>query len=184
VITVASPDGPIAVGKEIIMSMFKGTYISSDEMKRDEAREMGYDNVGSHPRHIGVPEVGDLLVIDFDHILFDDRIEAVQAAVEHARRGVRVGIHTYAPDDPRLEPVHAEPGIKVGKTHQDVLATLGIPSPVPSSQPAAAAPDASKSLASLTDAEALLFWLEAAQTEIEGQQTVERSPATDLKSWD
>ena len=49
-----------------------------------------------------MPGPDELLVIDFDHVLFHDKDMAVVKANEAANRGVPVGVHTYYPDDPRL----------------------------------------------------------------------------------
>jgi hypothetical protein len=104
--------------------MILGTYVSSDACERAAAYRLGYRNVCQHPKEIGVLGRDELLVIDFDHVLFDDQDLAVLKANEAANRGVSVGIHTYYPDDPRLTRFLALPNVTVAKTHRRLLARL------------------------------------------------------------
>lgn len=102
----------------------KGIYVSSDACERARAFRLGYRNVCHHPNDVGVIEPNETLVIDFDHVLFDDRDLAVLKANEAANRRVPVGIHTYYPSDPRLTRLLALPNVIVAKTHRRVLALL------------------------------------------------------------
>jgi hypothetical protein len=104
--------------------MLRATYLSSDELERAEAFEAGYRTVIQHPR-----EVRDLvgvrrLVIDLDHVLFDDKDDAIKLAREATAWGLWVGIHTYYPDDPRLDPLRGWPNVVVRKTHRRVRQAL------------------------------------------------------------
>jgi hypothetical protein len=107
--------------------MINGTYVSSDAVERAEAFRLGYAKVCQHPKEIGVLEPDELLTIDFDHVLFDDKDLAVRKANEAANRGVPVGIHTYYPTDPRLERFLALPNVRVAKTHRHLLALMDRP---------------------------------------------------------
>src|SRR5262249_34529359 len=69
-------------------------------------------------------EPDEALVIDFDHVLFDDRDLAVRKVNEAAKRGVLVGIHTYYPDDPRLTDCLALPDVTIAKTHRRLLVLM------------------------------------------------------------
>jgi hypothetical protein len=75
--------------------MINGTYVSGDACERALAFRLGYRSVCHHPREIGVLGPDEVLVIDLDHVLFDDRDLAIVRANEAANRGVPVGIHTY-----------------------------------------------------------------------------------------
>lgn len=100
------------------------TYLSCCEVERAAAYDMGYRDICMHPREIGDMKPRGLLVIDFDHVLFNDRDDAVMKANEAANRGVLVGIHTYYPTDPRLDAFRAFPNVVIAKTHRRVLARL------------------------------------------------------------
>jgi hypothetical protein len=104
--------------------VFQGTYVSGDACERAVAFRLGYRTVCHHPKEIGTLQPDEVLVIDFDRVLFDDKDLALVKANEAANRGVTVGIHTYYPDDPRLEPLLALPNVVVAKTHRLVLAGL------------------------------------------------------------
>ena len=73
------------------------TYVSADAGERLGAYRYGYRTVCECPREIGVPEASEMLVIDFNRVLFDDQETAIRKANAHARRGVLVAIHTYLP---------------------------------------------------------------------------------------
>jgi len=104
--------------------VIKGTYASSDACERADAFRFGYLSVCHHPKEIGVLGLEELLVIDFDHVLFGDKDLAVLKANEAASRGVPVGIHTYSPEDPRLTRLLALPNVFVAKTHRRVLVLM------------------------------------------------------------
>ena len=99
-------------------------YLSTDDMARRLARRWATVDIYQHPREIVGLQRGDLLVIDFDHVLFDDKDAAVALMLRSVRQGVRVGVHTYADGDPRLYPVLAHPAVVVAKRQRDVLTTL------------------------------------------------------------
>ncbi len=104
--------------------MLQGAYVSADEVERAGALIRGYRQVCQHPGEVGVLERDEILVIDFDHVLFGDTDLAATTAVGAARRGVRVGVHTYHLENPRLTPLRSEPNLMVGKTHDRVYAAL------------------------------------------------------------
>lgn len=104
--------------------MLKGTYVSGDACERARAYQLGYRQVCHHPSKISALAPDEPLVIDFDHVQFDDRDLAVLKANEAANHGVRVGIHTYYPGDPRLERFLALPNVIVAKTHRRVRALM------------------------------------------------------------
>ncbi|HYT87627.1 MAG TPA: hypothetical protein VEL76_02805 [Gemmataceae bacterium] len=104
--------------------MVRGTYVSSDELERAEAAQFGYRYVCHHPNEIGVVDDGETLVIDFDHVLFDDQDLAVLKANQAANCGTVVGIHTYYPNDPRLQQLLALPNVLVAKTHRRLLKAM------------------------------------------------------------
>jgi hypothetical protein len=104
--------------------VLKGTYVSGDACERAEAFRLGYRSVCHHPKEIGVVGPDEPLVIDFDHVLFDDKDLAVRKANEAANRGVTVGIHTYYPNDPRLLRHLALPNVVVAKTHRHLLTLM------------------------------------------------------------
>jgi len=104
--------------------VLRGTYVSGDACERALAYRLGYRSVCHHPKEIGVLEPDEPLVIDLDHVLFDDRDLAVHKANEAANRGVPVGIHTYYPNDPRLTGFLALASVVVAKTHRRVLARM------------------------------------------------------------
>jgi hypothetical protein len=105
--------------------MIEGTYVSGDCCERAEAFQLGYRAVCQHPKEVGDVEPGGLLVIDFDHVLFGDRELAVRKASEAASRGAWVGVHTFTPDDTRLDEIRVLPDVIVAKTHRDLLDRLG-----------------------------------------------------------
>jgi len=156
--------------------MFKGTYISNEVWHRDKARDAGYCNVDAHPRRIGTLNAGEFLLLDGDNILFDDLDEAVTAAIEHARRGVHVGIHS-ASNQPRLAPAHAKPSIVVARTHREVLAALELRVDGRTSQSEALPDEPSAALTPEEEEYDLLLWLEAAQAEIASDQAAELAVA-------
>ena len=99
-------------------------YLSTDQIARSGARRWATADIYQHPREVVGLKQGDWLVIDFDHVLFDAKDEAVALMIQAARQGVRVGVHTYSDGDPRLHPVLALPGVVVGKRQKDVLIAL------------------------------------------------------------
>jgi hypothetical protein len=66
-------------------------YLSSDEVGRADAYELGYGDGCHHPNELGDFEWEKTLVIALDHIFFDDRDEAILKANAAANRGVTVG---------------------------------------------------------------------------------------------
>jgi hypothetical protein len=104
--------------------MVNSTYLSSDELERYEAFGLGYSDVCQHPREVRKLIPGHCLVIDFDHVLFDDKDAAVALAREAADSGMWVGIHGYCLNDPRLLPVLGRPNVVVDKTHASLHAGL------------------------------------------------------------
>jgi hypothetical protein len=106
-------------------TMFPATYVSADALERADAYRLGYRTVCQHPREIGVPEATEMLVIDFNHVLFDDQATAVAKANAHARRGLLVGIHTYYPQALEVLRLAALPNVVVAKTHRELLVELG-----------------------------------------------------------
>jgi hypothetical protein len=115
--------------------MSQGTYVSSDACERSQAFRLGYRQVCHHPKEVGVLEPPETLVIDFDHVLFDEKDLAVRKANEAANLGVLVGIHTYYPEDPRLQRFLALPNVHIAKTHRLVLKRMRQPNANPSIPP-------------------------------------------------
>ena len=105
--------------------MFPAIYVSADELERADAYRLGYRTVCWHPREIGLADVSETLVIDFDHILFDDQETAVMKASAAARRGVLVGVHTHYPQALKLYRLVALPNVLVATTHRRLLVKLG-----------------------------------------------------------
>ena len=105
--------------------MLEHIYVSGDALERAEAYRLGYRTVCMHPRAIGVPEVNETLVIDFDHVLFEDQETAVMKANEHARRGGLVGMHSYYPQALELYRLVELPNVLVAKNHRRLLVKLG-----------------------------------------------------------
>jgi hypothetical protein len=105
--------------------MFPATYVSADALERADAYRLGYRTVCMHPREIGVLEVTEALVIDFNQVLFGEQETAVVQANQHARRGVLVGLHTYSPEALEAFPLVALPNVLVAKTHRELLFKLG-----------------------------------------------------------
>ena len=103
----------------------RGTYVSGDEYERVDARDMGYRNVHQHPNEIGSLEPLDLLVIDWDHVLFDDKDVAMASALEAANRGVMVGIHTYNPESSGLGQLRRFPNVRMARNHRSLLRQFG-----------------------------------------------------------
>jgi hypothetical protein len=101
--------------------MIEGTYVSGDACERADAYRFGYRQVCWHPKEITLAESDQLLTIDFDHVLFDDRDLAILTANKAANRGVLMGIHTYYPNDPRLQLFLALPNVIVARTHRRLL---------------------------------------------------------------
>jgi hypothetical protein len=99
-------------------------YLSSDQLSRRVARRWATRDIYEHPREVDGLDPGDLLVIDFDHIGFDAKDEAVALMLRAVRRGVRVGVHTYNDDDARLDRVRAQPGVIIRKRQEDVLIAI------------------------------------------------------------
>src|SRR5262249_11134643 len=66
-------------------------YLSRDEVDRADAYELGYGDVCHHPNELGDFDREKTLVIALDHIVFDDRDEAMLKANAAANRGVTVG---------------------------------------------------------------------------------------------
>jgi hypothetical protein len=54
--------------------------VSGDELERAEASNLGYREVGRHPNEIDRPATHETLVIDFEHVWFEDRGEVVAKA--------------------------------------------------------------------------------------------------------
>src|SRR5258708_38518886 len=105
--------------------LFPATYVSADALERADAYRLGYRTVCQDPREIGVPEVTETLVIDFNTVRYEDRATVVLLANKHARRGVLVGFHTYDPDALAAHPLAPLPNVIVAKTHRDLLIELG-----------------------------------------------------------
>ena len=105
--------------------MFPATYLSSDALERADAYRLGYRTVCQHPKEIGVLEPNETLVLDFNHVLFDEREMVVVQANEAARRGVLVGIHTYHPQALEVYRLAALPNVLVAKNHRQLLVELG-----------------------------------------------------------
>jgi hypothetical protein len=101
------------------------TYMSSDETERADALELGYRTICQHPREIGVLEPSEMLVIDFNHILFDDHELAIAKINEAAQRGVLVGIHTYYREALKLYRLAKLPNVLVADSHRWLLLKLG-----------------------------------------------------------
>jgi hypothetical protein len=108
--------------------MLQGTYLSSDELERSDALEYGYHTVCQHPREVCKLIAGQRLVIDLNHVLFDDQDEAVQLACAAAEQGLWVGIHTYYTEHPRLLPLLGRPNVVIEKTHGQVCQALRLAS--------------------------------------------------------
>ena len=104
--------------------MRKGIYCSGDAMNRADAYRRGYKSVCHHPLEIGKLQPGDVLVVDYDHVLFDDKFAARQKMLTAIRQGHAVGIHTFHPDDPKLAGLAENPGVTIAKTHRRLLAAL------------------------------------------------------------
>ena len=100
------------------------TYVSSDEIEIAFAQRLDYRVVRQHVRQIPEPHPGETLVIDFDHVAFDDKEETLVVATNAANRGVLVGVHTYYPENPRLRELAALPNVVLATTHEGVLAGL------------------------------------------------------------
>lgn len=105
--------------------MLSATYVSGDALERLEAYQGGYHTVCHHPSEIGALEPSEMLVIDFNHILFDDHELAIAKANEAAHRGVLVGIHTYYPEALKLYRLATLPNVLVAKNHRRLLHELG-----------------------------------------------------------
>ena len=116
------PDFP--TGTLEVVSLIDGTYVSGDELERAAAFDLGYAVVCQHPNEIGVIGAGGMLVLEFDHVLFNERFLIVLAANLAADYGALVGIHTFHPTDVRLERFLKLPNVVVAKTHAEVLAGL------------------------------------------------------------
>ena len=101
------------------------TYVSNDETERADALKLGYRAIFQHPREIGVLEPSEMLVIDFDQVLFDDHELAIAKINEAARRGVLVGIHTYYREALKLYRLAKLPNVLVADTHRWLLLKLG-----------------------------------------------------------
>ena len=104
--------------------MRQNIYVSSDEVERKYAYDIGYRSVCTHPHEVGVPEISEAVVIDFDHVLFEDQETAIVKANEHARRGGLVGIHTYYAEAIKLYRLVELPNVVVAKTHRRLLVGL------------------------------------------------------------
>jgi len=100
-------------------------YVSSDELERAEADELGYRMICTHPGEISVLEANETLVMDGDHVLFGDREVAVRNANEVAREGVLVGIHSCDPDKLWSLGLLRLEHLVVARTHHDLLEELG-----------------------------------------------------------
>jgi hypothetical protein len=107
-----------------LSELVNGTYVSADEIEIALALRLGYRVVRQHVRQIPEPRAGETLVIDFDHVAFDDKDETLVVATNAASRGVLVGVHTYFPENPRLRELAALPMVVVAATHEGVLAGL------------------------------------------------------------
>jgi hypothetical protein len=99
-------------------------YLSSDELERSDALEYGYSTMLQHPREVRTFFAGHRLVIDLDHVLFDEKDEAVELACAAAEQGLWVGIHTHYRDDPRLASLRDNPNVVIKKTHVNVRSAL------------------------------------------------------------
>lgn len=102
----------------------KGIYVSADDLERAAAREMGYETVCLHPNEACILAAERELVIDFDHVLFGDFDAAVRVAVDAARCGMAVGIHTYNPGHLPLATLTALPRVTVARTHRELRAAM------------------------------------------------------------
>ena len=100
-------------------------FMSSDEVERTDAFELGYGVVCQHPREIGVLDAVKMLVMDFNQILFDDHELAIDIANKAARCGIIVGIHTYYPEALKLQRLAKLPNVLVAKTHRRLLHKVG-----------------------------------------------------------
>lgn len=102
-----------------------GAYVSADELEQAEAARRGYRQVVAHPSDLDPPAADGVLVIDFDHLLFDDIRPAVQALKAAAAAGAVVGVHTYNPHRRELAALKAElPALVVRPTHRRTGAKL------------------------------------------------------------
>jgi hypothetical protein len=99
-------------------------YVSCDELACSLAKRWGTIDIYEHPRQVPELNAGDWLVIDFDHILFDDRDAAVALLRDAVRRGVLVGVHSYSTDAPGMTAAVSLPEVVVAKRRRDVLTML------------------------------------------------------------
>jgi hypothetical protein len=104
--------------------MFPVVYVSKDDVERADAHRFGYRAVCTHPGEIGNLDLSDILIIDFNFILFDDHECAIAKANEHALRGALVGIHTYRRAALKRHRLVALPNVLVAKTHHRLFAKL------------------------------------------------------------
>ena len=105
--------------------MLPATYLSADALERANAYRLGYRTVCWCPREIGVPEATEMLVIDFNNVMFEEQEAVIIKANAHARRGILVGIHTYYPQALEVYRLATLPNVFVAKTHRELLVELG-----------------------------------------------------------
>jgi hypothetical protein len=105
--------------------MLPAIYVSGDELECADADRLGYSTICQHPREAGVPDVSDVLVLDFGRVLFDDHESAIACVKAGAARGVLVGIHTYYPEVLKLYGLVGLPNVLVAKNHRLLLMKLG-----------------------------------------------------------
>jgi hypothetical protein len=113
----------VHIGEGIMLTT--ATYLSNDPVEIADAFELGYRTVCQHPREIGVLEPSEVLVIDFNNILFDDHELAIAKINEAAQRGLLVGIHTYYREALKLYRLAKLPNVLVANTHRWLLLKLG-----------------------------------------------------------
>lgn len=87
-------------------------YVSDDQLEIDGSKPMGFDFISDHPLRLNA-KLPDILVIDFDHVAFDDRKAALELAERAAIHGSVVGFHTFHGMHPMLNNIIARPNVYV-----------------------------------------------------------------------
>jgi hypothetical protein len=109
-----------------IIGLIKGVFVSGDEYGRAKGRKAGFETVLQHPVEVGVLGGDEILVMDFDRVLFDDKKHLLKVANAVAGSGVKVYLLTYHPEHPLLSGISIHHTIEVVKNLDEVLAMIGL----------------------------------------------------------
>ena len=99
----------------------QGTYVSADAGNRGVALEQGFVTDCQHPKEVCILGSNEMLVVDLDNVLFDDKEAAVEMILRTARSEVPVAVHTFNSEHPAFWALHFEPLVIIALTQREAV---------------------------------------------------------------